>query len=153
MDSTAHFRLGFGLFLCRGKIVNNLKNNSTMFTEKDLVAFGNYVVSDQFIFDSAFAFGFGLSNMDNITDEDLSLFHSNHDRLLEAEVVGSYTKTQMVSFARYMRSDERAQRIMDLITDPETFELNEDELMSGYLIAMRQVSDADIENWKLLAYA
>ena len=123
-----------------------------MFTEQDLIAFGNYVVSDQFIFDSAFAHGFGLSNMDNITDEDLSLFHSNHDRLLDVEI-GSYTKAQMVSFARYMRSDERAQRIIDLVTDPETFELNEDELMTGYLIAMRQVSDADVENWKLMAYA
>lgn len=52
---------------------------------------------------------------------------------------GIYTKSQLISFGKYMVSDERSNL---LLSHPEK------DMQDSYIDRLKDVSHADLENWK-----
>jgi len=119
-----------------------------MYSEKDLISFGNFVMSDEFAYRAASVDGFGPASLDQIGSEDIGLMSMNFNFYFD-EGDGEYTTKDMVRFANSMRSDERAVRIAAMVDDDDSDILPE-ERATAFGIHLRQVIDADVQNFRAI---
>jgi hypothetical protein len=118
-----------------------------MFSEKDLISFGNFVMSDEFLYRSASMHGFGPGSIDQVMDSDIDLMYDHEFEFTLDD--GGYNDDDLVRFAQYMRSNERAARIAEYVESDEA-DFKQEEYAVAFGIHLRQVSDADVQTFKAI---